>query len=175
MNLNKIKNISIFMIIVLCFITHFVYDLFPSFFTSLFFPVNESVWEHMKMLFSSIVIWNFILYFIFKTNGYFFNNFFLGVLCSCVCCILLFLIMYYPMYFMFGDCFFTNVILLSISIFLSVNIEFSIFNNHKFNLDFISFMCIIIIFIIFGLFTYFPPKISIFVDPRYESSEIIFD
>ena len=30
---------------------HFVHDLFPSPVTALFSPVNESLWEHLKILF----------------------------------------------------------------------------------------------------------------------------
>ena len=30
---------------------HFLYDLFPSSATAVFAPVNESVWEHLKLLF----------------------------------------------------------------------------------------------------------------------------
>jgi hypothetical protein len=30
---------------------HFVYDLWPNWFTALFAPVNESIWEHLKLLY----------------------------------------------------------------------------------------------------------------------------
>ena len=175
MELNKIKVLSIFMIYIFCFIAHFLYVLFPSFFTSLLFPVNESVWEHMKMIVSSIMIWGIILYFIFKKNNYYFDNFFLSVLCISLCCVIIFLIMYFPLCFFFGDSFILNVILLFISIALSVNIGFRILNKEGYNLEFFAFLCIIFIFVLFGIFTYSPPKVPLFIDSRDGSYGISFD
>ena len=166
MNFNKIKIFSIIMIFVFCFISHFLYVVFPSFFTSLFFPVNESIWEHMKMLVSSIVIWELILYFIFRKNDYFFSNFILSVLSTILCSVIIFLIIYFPLCFLFGDSFILNVVLLFISIFLSVNIGFNILNKKDYNLELFSFVCIILIFILFGFFTYNPPKNPLFIDFR---------
>ncbi|HHU55412.1 MAG TPA: hypothetical protein GXZ48_01810 [Acholeplasmataceae bacterium] len=43
---------------------HFTFDLFNhSTFIGLFSPVNESVWEHLKIIFYPTIIWFFILYF----------------------------------------------------------------------------------------------------------------
>lgn len=175
MKLNNVKNFSIFIIFIFCFLVHFLYDFFPSFLTALFFPVNESVWEHMKMLVSSIIIWEFILFIVFKKNNYFFNNFFFSVLCTCICSVIIFLSMYYPLYFLFGDHFIINVILLFISIFLSVNIGFKILNMNDFNFEFISFLFIILMYTMFAIFTYNPPKYPIFMDPRNGSYGISFD
>ena len=174
MKLNKIKKLSILIIFIFCFITHFLYDLFPSFLTSIFFPVNESVWEHMKMLVSSILIWELILLFILKKNNYYFNNFFFNVLCTCISSVIIFLTIYYPLHSLFGDHFIINIILLFISIFLSVNIGFKILNMDNFNIDFISFILIIFIYITFGVFTYNSPKYPIFMDPRDNSYGISF-
>ena len=171
---NKIKNLSIFIIFIFCFITHFLYDLFPSFLTSIVFPVNESVWEHMKMLVSSILIWELILLFILKKNNYYFNNFFFNVLCTCISSVIIFLTIYYPLYSLFGNHFIINIIILFISIFLSVNIGFKILNMDNFNIDFISFILIIFIYIAFSVFTYNPPKYPIFMDPRDNSYGISF-
>ena len=49
MTLKKWKVISCIGIFLLSALLHFIYDWFPSFFTSLFFPVNESIWEHNKI------------------------------------------------------------------------------------------------------------------------------
>lgn len=175
MNLIKIKNFSIFIIFVFCFVFHFLYDLFPSFLTAIFFPVNESVWEHMKMLFSSVFIWEMILFFIFKKKNYHFNNFFFSLLCTCICSVIIFLTFYYPLYLLFGDHFLLNIVLLFISIFLSVNIGFTILNTDDFNFEFVSFVLIIFIYVLFCIFTYNPPKYPIFADPRDGGYGIRFD
>ena len=60
MDLKKIKIVSIFGMFILCFLTHFLYNFFPNTLFSIFFPVNESIWEHMKMMTSSILIWSIL-------------------------------------------------------------------------------------------------------------------
>lgn len=175
MDLKKIKNFSIFMIFVFCFINHFLYDFFPCFLTSVFFPVNESICEHMKMLVSSVIMWEFILFVVFKKNNYHFNNFLLNVLCTCICSVFIFLSIYFPFYYLFGDVFVLNVIFLFISIFLSVNIGFSILNKRDYNLELFSFILMIFIYVIFIIFTYYPPRSFLFVDPRNGGYGIIPD
>ena len=66
MTLKKIKMVSIFGMFALCFLTHFLYNWFPNSLFSIFFPVNESIWEHMKMMTSSILIWSILEYFLYK-------------------------------------------------------------------------------------------------------------
>ena len=50
----------------LCFLTHFLYEWLPNPVFSIFFPVNESIWEHMKMLYTTILLAGIIEYFILK-------------------------------------------------------------------------------------------------------------
>ena len=75
MNLTKSKVISTITIFALCFVFHFVYDALPSPITAIFFPVNESIWEHIKMLFSAIIFNGLIDYFVMKKFDIKFNNF----------------------------------------------------------------------------------------------------
>ena len=60
MSLKRLKVIDVFIIFALCFLTHFIYSWFPNTLFSIFFPVNESIWEHMKMLFSAIIIFSVV-------------------------------------------------------------------------------------------------------------------
>ena len=53
MTLKKWKIISCIGIFLLSVLFHFIYDWFPNFFTSLFSPVNESIWEHNKIIVGS--------------------------------------------------------------------------------------------------------------------------
>lgn len=50
MSLKKLKILGVIMAFLLCFPLHFLYDKIPSFITSIISPVNESIWEHMKIL-----------------------------------------------------------------------------------------------------------------------------
>ena len=38
----------------------------PSTLTAIFFPVNESIWEHMKLLFSAVIMYGIIDYIILQ-------------------------------------------------------------------------------------------------------------
>ena len=51
MTLKKIKIINVVFLFLLSFLWHFMYDLFPNNIFALVFPVNESVWEHMIIVY----------------------------------------------------------------------------------------------------------------------------
>ena len=75
MNLKKIKVIATICIFIISFLSHFAYNLFPNIIFSFFFPVNESIWEHMKILFTSTLIYGIVDYYLLKKNNIKFNNF----------------------------------------------------------------------------------------------------
>ena len=66
--MKKIKIFIILLSFILSFPIHFIYDLFPCFLTSIIAPVNESIWEHMKIIYTSILLSSIIEYFIFKSK-----------------------------------------------------------------------------------------------------------
>lgn len=164
MNVNKYKYFFVFLTFILCFVTHFVYDLFPCFLTSILFPVNESIWEHMKMLVSAEMISGILLFIIFKKDGIFFNNYFLYLLCLFLSSILIFLIIYYPIYLIFGENFIFNVFTLFIAIYISYNVSIPILNFRNLNCGFFSFIGILLVYIIFAILTYFPLSNPLFYD-----------
>ena len=50
---------------------HFIFAIAPSNFMALIFPLNESPWEHVKLLFFPAILGYAVLYFIYvfrKTN-----------------------------------------------------------------------------------------------------------
>ena len=60
------------------FLVHFVYQWLPCTITTIF-PVNESLFEHMKLIYLSPIISSLVLYFIFKRKGYLINNCLFGL------------------------------------------------------------------------------------------------
>lgn len=74
MNLKKIKILGVVIITILSFISHFAYDIFPNIIFSFIFPVNESIWEHMKILFTSTLIYSLIEYILLKKYNITYNN-----------------------------------------------------------------------------------------------------
>ena len=62
MTLKNYKMVGAILIFLLCFPFHSLYDWLPNSLFSLFFPVNESIWEHMKLLFTPFVVYTIIEY-----------------------------------------------------------------------------------------------------------------
>ena len=102
MNLKKLKIIDIIIIFILTFIFHFLYDLIPNNFTAIFFPVNESIWEHMKLLYTPIILTSLFDYFITNQNKIKLNNFFTSIFISSILSIILYLDIYMPIHNTFG-------------------------------------------------------------------------
>ncbi len=103
MNLKKIKIISIIGILILSFISHFMYDLFPNIIFSFIFPVNESIWEHMKILFTSILLYGFIDKYLLNKYNIKHNNFPFQLYFTAISSIPLYLTIYIPIYKLLGE------------------------------------------------------------------------
>lgn len=173
MDLQKIKKTAIVCTFLICFVSHFVYTIFPNFITSIFFPVNESIWEHIKMMVSSILLWQIIEYFLLNKYNIKYNNFSYVSFIICLISIPLFLIIYYPVYLCAGNNFVLNLLCLFITIYFVNVIGYFILCKSEFKLDIVGIIGTIILYIIFSFFTYFPPKNDIFKDPINKSYGIL--
>lgn len=165
MTLKKTKIISVISIFILCFLFHFIYENIPCTLTSIFFPVNESIWEHIKMVYSSIIFYGFFDYIILRKNNIQFNNFFTSLFISSISIIPIFLIIYLPIYNLIGTKFIINIIVMLVVIILSQIISYLILiKNENRKIDFISLLLIMISFVAFSYLTYHPPKTKLFYD-----------
>lgn len=164
MDLKKIKIVSIFGMFILCFLTHFLYNFFPNTLFSIFFPVNESIWEHMKMMSSSILIWSILEYFLYKKFRVNHNNFILSLFLEVCLSIIIFLIIYLPIYHFTGSIFILNLIVLFISLYFVNIISYYILALRDLHKELLGIVGIILLYIIFGILTYNPPFNYIFFD-----------
>lgn len=165
MSLKRLKTINIFIIFGLCFLTHFLYTWLPNSVFSILFPVNESIWEHMKMLFSAIVISAFIDYFLIKKFDIEANNLIFSTFITGIISIPLFLLIYLPIYNLIGENFVMNIIVLFITIYFIEIIGYIIMDKPNNNiLNIIGVIGIITSYVIFGILTYNPPKNDLFLD-----------
>ena len=166
MNLKKVTIISIISIFLISFLSHNLYKWIPNNLIAIFFPVNESIWEHLKMAFTSTMIYSVIEYFILKNIKH--NNFTLSILASGLVTILLIVSIFTPIYYLMDKK--ENLILTLLIYFICIIIgqiisyfilkskkDFKIYNK-------ISLVLIPIIFVIFGVLTYNPIKNGIFYD-----------
>lgn len=164
MDLKKVKIVSIFGMFILCFLTHFLYNFFPNTLFSIFFPVNESIWEHMKMMSSSILIWSILEYFLYKKFRVNPNNFILSLFLEVCLSIIIFLIIYLPIYHFTGSIFILNLIVLFISLYFVNIISYYILALRDLHKELLGIVGIILLYIIFGILTYNPPFNYIFFD-----------
>lgn len=169
MNLKKIKIISVIGTFLLCFLTHFLYDIFPNSLFSIFFPVNESIWEHMKMLFTTILLFSIIEYFLIirfniKVNNYILSKFFEALLS-----IPIYLLLFLPLYYKFGEVMFISISLMLIVIIIAAFINYKLISLKEFkSSNIIGIILIIITYIVFGYLTYKPIKTNLFFDTENE-------
>lgn len=165
MNLKQIKIITIINIFILSFISHFMYEFFPNILISFFFPVNESIWEHMKILYTSILISGLLEYILLKTNNINFHNFSFQLLITSTISIPIFLIIYLPIYKLIGENLIITIILMLLTYIIIEIISYKILTKeHYIYLNQISIPIIILIYIIFIILTYNPPQKPIFYD-----------
>ncbi len=147
------------------FLVHNLYNWMPCTITTIF-PVNESLYEHMKLIYLCPIISSIILFFIFRKKNHKLNNFLFGLMISTVFNIFLFYLVYLPFYRAYGSIMWMTLIIYFITIIISQYLYYLIINmkDNK-RLDYISGISLIVLFIILIYFTYHPLHIPFFEDP----------
>ncbi len=162
--------ISSILIFLLNFPAHFLWEWIPNDFIGIFFPTNESIFQHMKMIFTCFFLFYFILFIVrkrFSLENIFFTN-----LISSISCIVIFLVIYIPTYFRCGEHMAFTLILLFFSILIGQITSYSHLKKEKNkNLEIISLLLIFILFGIGGYLTYHPINHYFFWDPEHETYE----
>lgn len=163
--LKRYTIIGIIFVLITGTFAHFLYDWTGrNHIAGLFTPVNESIWEHMKLLFFPMLIYSCIMIFRFHRKY------------SCITSALSFGILMgtflIPLfYYAYTSILGKNIFILDISTFiLSIVIAFRL--SYRLTLScklesYTSLLCILvcILFICFLVFTYHPPETTIFQNP----------
>ena len=170
MNLKQTRFLAVFAIFLLNFVFHFAYEVFPNTLFSIFFPVNESIFEHQKLIFSSFMFYGIIDYFITRKHHVTKTSFFASLVVSAFSCIAIFLLIWLPIYYKTGENMILTFIILFIAICLSQIISYYILKKElKSNLITItSTILIMITYVAAAYLTYNPPKDEFFFDPLEE-------
>lgn len=146
----------IIFLFLLSFLWHFMYDWFPCVLTSIFFPVNESIWEHMKIIFYCLLIGS-----VLEKKG---NNYYLNILVKPLVGVLFYLIIFIPLYLIFGE---SMVISLSLMLFTYIIMELlgiKISKQEELNIKALPIIIIILISILFSILTFYPLHNFLFFD-----------
>lgn len=150
---------NIFMIIflfLLSFLWHFMYDWFPCVLTSIFFPVNESIWEHMKIIFYCLFIGS-----VLEKKG---NNYYLNILVKPLVGVLFYLIIFIPLYLIFGESMFISLSLMLFTYIIMELLGIKISKQEELNIKALPIIIIILIIIIFSILTFYPLHNFLFFD-----------
>lgn len=166
MKLKKVIFISIILIFGLSFLSHNMYEWFPNKFTSIFFPVNESIWEHQKMAFTTIIFFSIVEYFLLKSEDR--KNFLTAIIVSSLLTIILVISIFTPIYYLMDkkDNLFITLLIYLFSIIIGQIVSYFILKSKKEYklLNIVSLILIPIIFTIFGILTYYPIQNDLFYD-----------
>ncbi len=157
------EGISILFIFILGVLLHFTYEWSnQNSLVGLFSAINESTWEHLKLVFFPTLLFTLIGNFLYKKE---YPNYLCaktkGILIS-----LAFLVIFF--YTFQGVIGFSLAILNISSFFISVLVGEFYFLKEKEQISCCNKFCIFILILLtlcFILFTYFPPPINLFKDP----------
>ena len=160
-----VKTTNLFL---LAFPTHFLFEWFPSQITAIFFPVNESLMEHLKMIFTNYFIFYSILFVLRKPLKL--NNIYMTMLLGSCFNILLFFAIYLPIYYRFGEHMWVTLSLYFFTILITEWLVSPILEKpEKKRSEFLSIIGIFLLFFILAYFTFNPLHNSFFFDPIKES------
>lgn len=156
-------------IILMGSLMHFVYAWSGNLtIVGIFDPVNESVWEHLKMAFWPVLFWWFLGYLIYREGDKIsVNHWFFSCAISAMVCPLFIVTFYYTYTGAFG----IHSLLLDIaSLFLSI-ITGQLAALHVYNYAkpnkcclYCAYALVLLIALAFVIFTFLPPHIPLFLD-----------
>jgi hypothetical protein len=160
--------ISIPVIFLLGSLAHFVYDWSEkSIIVGIFTPVNESIWEHLKLSTYPTFLWYTLGFFISQNKV----NFYIWSIC-CVISVIISVTVITSFYYTYTGALGIHSLFLDIfSLFLGISIaqclSLHIYNYYKLTMlhFYLSIIIGSLIIISFTLFTFLPPKLPIFMDP----------
>ena len=144
---------------------HFLYDWTnKSVLVAPFSSVNESTWEHMKLIFFPMFLFALVQRIFFST----WKNFWCIKLCGILTGLVLVPVLFYTYNGVFGkSSHWANIFIFFISAAISFIIEWLLFKNNTIYCRYrwLAFAIICLIGILFVVFTFAPPNIPLFKDP----------
>lgn len=165
-------NIQFFISSIILFLVgsllHFAYEISDgNFIVGVFTPVNESVWEHLKLATFPILLW-WLVFYLRKKSTYKIdkNKWFLGCFVSIIASNIIILGTHY-----FINCgldinlTIIDIILLYIALLIGQFTGYHVYYYSKIDNIYFSVGAIAIVVLLFVIFTIVPPKLPVFKDP----------
>ena len=164
MSIKKIKIFNVFFLFFLSFVWHFMYKILPSNIFAIIFPVNESIWEHMKIIYYCLIISSILEYFLYKRYKLEVNNFYISMMIKSLLGVFVYLIIFVPIYKLVGESMIISIGLMLAIYILMEFISYKIFNSEEYNIKVLPIIILVLASILFTLLTFFPLHNFLFFD-----------
>lgn len=164
MKLSKWEFIGVIFIVLIGLFLHFAYELSNSNqFVALIAPVNESIWEHLKMAFYGMLIYAAFEYiFIGKET----KNFIFAKAFSSLLAAFLFVVFYYGYTEFTAQALYLDIIIFIVAILVAQTFSFAILKSKLYisGLNYICLLAIIAGIFVFCSYTYTHPDTKLFTE-----------
>ena len=164
----KVKTwqiITVIFCIILGTVLHFTYEWSgENVIVGLFSAVNESTWEHLKLIYFPWILMALIGYFVIGKRT---NNYWTAQAVGIITAIAFTIIFFYTYTGIIGTNYgWLNIATFIVAIILGGVVAYNILISRKnYNAELISIIFLIILFLSFILYTFEPPQIALFEDP----------
>lgn len=159
------KNLIAFLIIGISgTLLHFVYELSgKNMIVALFAPINESIWEHQKLLYVPSILYMLCENKILKHKP---NNYLIASVLGIIMGIISIIILFYTYSGILGfSVTAVDILLFYIGVFITLAVRNTAIKNRLFynkDTDFTAYTVAAVLFCLFSLWTFFPPDIALF-------------
>lgn len=164
MSLKKIKIINVVFLFLLSFLWHFVYDWFPNNIFALFFPVNESIWEHMKIIYYCLFMGSILEFVLCKKNNIKINNFYIEAMVKSILGVIFYLIIFIPFYLWLEESMLISISLMLITYIFMEYIGYKILTGEEMNINILPVIIIVLGCVMFVILTFYPLHNFLFFD-----------
>ena len=168
---NDMKQLKCFSIIGMIFVlitgslAHFLYEWSGNnTIVGLFTPINESIWEHMKLLFFPMLLYAIFMNFHFRQN---YPCITVSLYSGIITGTLLIPVFYYAYtYLLSKDSFVLDITIFILSIIIAFCSSYKLTLTCKLQ-NYCWLLCVLVwlLFVCFIIFSYYPPDLKIFKDP----------
>ena len=163
----KRNVIAFFIISIIGTLSHFVYEWTGKpYLIGLFFPVNESTWEHLKLLFFPSLIYFAVVYFTLKEKP---KNYISATAISIIAGMLSIVVMFYTYQGVLGkNIDFLNILIYFFGVIVTIYIMQRILKTQSLSsgtANIISLFLLLLTAILFVSFSFNPPSLGIFLPP----------
>lgn len=168
----KFTIISGIFVIILGTLLHFVYEWTgDNKIIGAFSAINESTWEHLKLIFYPMIISTILGYFII---GKYYSNFLCARLFGILTAIIFTVIFFYTYSGIIGRNFaFIDISIFFVAVILGEFVSYKILKSNLTCNKNTALIFLIVLFLCFILFTYKTPEIGLFKDPLKNKYGII--